>query len=902
MSNMLTGGCDAVLGVRRATLRRLLAAMHEHGGQSTEDDLPNLPHGLRIRIGDDDPLDGVRGRVQAQLGVPQIELASGTEVGPLSSAMVAAAWPVRAWFRPDPGTAAFPPFAHGVLKTTFTVALENQPAGPALRFTPAGAVFTSNELASGPAAQVATQALHFLQHWSAESPFVLMLGALDFPLRARSVGDAIAVALPLPQGQPQPATLVALSQDFTQSAGPADFAIAVSREYILGLIQPFLDQIKASHPTFEVDPSWPLPDSTYTVHVKKAVASWTGSGATATIKLSLEGDATTPTILPNADWDVSLAFHLGFDAVAQTLVLTAAGDPNVDVDVHGPAGGLVEGGATMRVRTEVKNARDAALPQIQAAVGAALPAQIARFKGLLLQLTSYVTVSITGADFGPHGIVLGGSVGMPSRTKAPQVTIDGLPDASGYTAFSNWLPGGWITEYRWLWASWTIDPATGEPTLQPVPGPLPGTQVWPHEQKTFKDRFVVRQGEGIDLPGLGAAEQGATHWEVCLYVAGTQVDPRTGQDAGYPLDPWGKGLPQPKPLELVTSLQDAMAHPGWCGIGGTGTPVRYAWRHFVRWMQPDPAIEKEGLWVEQTWLDHDPQSGGGTFVGHLDLLADAGSAAGMPGRAAVFHVLGEESPEAALQVLGDAFRSAEVAPGSFGVYLLIEEGTRARFRADSAAAIRSFARAVPGIEVRVLEDFRGSWSRVLRTPARRAAVRVFDADFRVAFVSDGRLDVAALSRALGGAGARRDVASAGPLTPISGPGRAPRDLRIETGPAGSINLRHLRGRPLVLGFARAWSDPCLAVLHELRTAHPEMARRRVVVAGILTGADAELSATFQARQRLPFPVIADGDAAIARACGIQVWPTIVWMEGGDRQYHLRCGATSAAMKQWANDH
>jgi hypothetical protein len=393
MSNALTGGFDAVLEVRRKTIRRFLAAMHEHGGDAAQDDLPRLPHNMVFRVGDETAVGGVRGKVQAQLGVPRIEPVMGAEIGPAAVGKVVVVYPVRAWFRPDPGTTPLPPFIHGDLHATFRVTLEAQPGGATLRFTPGDAAefsFLSAGLSPAAAGQVAQQARHFLQGWSAKQPFLAVLGALDFPVRAKGVGETVAVPLPLPGGQPPPANLGGVTQDFTlvPAGGPADFAVAVSREYVLGLVQSFLDQVKASHPTFKVDPPWPLPDSTYTVHVHKAVADWKPAGSSVTIKLTFEGDATTPTILPNADWSVDLAFVVSFDDVAKTLVLAAAGDPVVSVDVHGPAGGLVEGDARARVEAEVKKQRAAALPAIQTAAGGVLPAQIARLTGLLHALVS----------------------------------------------------------------------------------------------------------------------------------------------------------------------------------------------------------------------------------------------------------------------------------------------------------------------------------------------------------------------------------------------------------------------------------------------------------------------------------------------------------------------------------
>jgi hypothetical protein len=61
-----------------------------------------------MRIGDPHAFDNVRGRVHAQISVPQVELIHGAtdrfilEVG------------VRAWYKPDPGTSPLPAFIHGI--------------------------------------------------------------------------------------------------------------------------------------------------------------------------------------------------------------------------------------------------------------------------------------------------------------------------------------------------------------------------------------------------------------------------------------------------------------------------------------------------------------------------------------------------------------------------------------------------------------------------------------------------------------------------------------------------------------------------------------------------------------------------------------------------------------------
>src|SRR6185369_302769 len=105
MANPLTGDFEAVLQISGGTINRLVATMHQNAFANPT--LPSFPHSIRMRMGDDHAFEGVRGLVHGQIGVPRVRLTHGAtdrfllEVG------------IRAWFRPDPGTAAMPAFIHG---------------------------------------------------------------------------------------------------------------------------------------------------------------------------------------------------------------------------------------------------------------------------------------------------------------------------------------------------------------------------------------------------------------------------------------------------------------------------------------------------------------------------------------------------------------------------------------------------------------------------------------------------------------------------------------------------------------------------------------------------------------------------------------------------------------------
>src|SRR6266545_562362 len=113
MPNPLTGYFEAVLQVSGATINRLLASMHQNA--FTNLNLPSFPHSVQMRIGDPHAFDGVRGRLHAQLSVPQVELIHGAidrfilEVG------------VRAKYKPDPGTTPLPAFIHGTVRAEYRI-------------------------------------------------------------------------------------------------------------------------------------------------------------------------------------------------------------------------------------------------------------------------------------------------------------------------------------------------------------------------------------------------------------------------------------------------------------------------------------------------------------------------------------------------------------------------------------------------------------------------------------------------------------------------------------------------------------------------------------------------------------------------------------------------------------
>jgi hypothetical protein len=114
MPNAVTGDFDLVLEVSESTLERLVATMHQNGFANP--DLPSLPHIARFRIGDDNPVGGEKGSVEAQIGVPRVALIDGAsdrfwlEIG------------FRARYRADPGSTPLADVIHGTIRALYRAA------------------------------------------------------------------------------------------------------------------------------------------------------------------------------------------------------------------------------------------------------------------------------------------------------------------------------------------------------------------------------------------------------------------------------------------------------------------------------------------------------------------------------------------------------------------------------------------------------------------------------------------------------------------------------------------------------------------------------------------------------------------------------------------------------------
>src|SRR5262249_29885931 len=97
--------------------------------------------------------------------------------------------------------------------------------------------------------------------------------------------QALALPLQLPGGKDLQPTSQSISNIFL---GSSDFAVAISKEYVLDLLQTNLDELKKWKPQFDVSSDY-YPDATYTIHVNTAKPHWKGTGHVGIISVHFEG-------------------------------------------------------------------------------------------------------------------------------------------------------------------------------------------------------------------------------------------------------------------------------------------------------------------------------------------------------------------------------------------------------------------------------------------------------------------------------------------------------------------------------------------------------------------------------------------------------------------------------------
>jgi hypothetical protein len=847
MANPLTGDFEAVLQVSGSTVNRLLASLHQNGFSNPK--LPSFPHGVQIRIGSDHAIDGVRGLVRAQVGVPRVELIHGVtdrfrlEVG------------VRAWFTPDYDSAPFPAFVHGTVHAEYrledidphclgwsrnaadylwvrvvkeSVRFEGTADDDARPLDSLVSVVVTNTAAADAAnvAKVTRQISGLLATRFAATPHPVgkrfRRGAMR-SLNAPIGGSAVATAIGL---SAEPTGNIA-SVDNVLLDG-SDLALAINVDFLMSVVSQSLDPIRAFNRSvhIHVHTPWYVPDidTNYQVTVDPPTATWEPHDGHALIKVKVHGRAHTNSILADATFDVAQDIVLGFDAGGGSFTLSPGGST---VTVH--AGGLYNG----TVRSAVQSGIQAQLPGVvQAACDQARPQLdqlTTRTQDLTQQLQTLDATASVGLDaavFTVFGIVLRGTIGL-GRRAAPVVQFEKLTDGSAFSALQSWIPGGRIDQFdwSWSWSSW----ATGEP----------GSAV-------RDDRFLLRRpaaapsrwgiiGGTRPLPGLDG------HGSVCLRVSGVRTDPVTGE------------------LVRVQSTQR-------CKLFSLGMGV--------------VAKAKDGRLL----LRDTSGATARTRLAEMPLVAIGAGAPPAPAANTLVVRVGERWDRETAATLAEGVRTCGRYDAGLSLLVLFRDGALDGGGRQAVAEIEEMARGL-GIGVHVNEDVQGTWSRTLALGNEPVAGwAMLSPEGTAVWTHRGPLSGETLASALDTHLRPTADASVSPLGPhrevgelVDGHMLNP-DLFDETAqcPPPPYGIRG-PGTAKVT-FVQKGSAASLAELKGLVAGGAGADGERPVVIAVIDGADAREAAALQSELGGAVVAIADASGTVTDRFGVAVWPTTVSLE------------------------
>jgi len=846
MPNKLTGDFEAVLQVSAATVNRLLATLHQNA--FTNSNLPSFPHLVRMRIGDDHPIDGVRGLVYGQVGAPRAELIHGVsdrfwlEVG------------VRVWYRPDGGTTPLPAFIHGTVRAAYhfekidpsclgwaklatqylwvrviqdSVTFQGTTAEDKNAIAEAIGLSTPAEAAAEDAsiAKVQRQIAGLLAHQFEATPHPLKPGFRRDLMRSLNVplaGSSVAVALGL---SVEPAgSINSVEHPFLDDA---DIGLAINIDFLFGLAQPMLDKVAQFNMIVPVHKDLPLKDfdTVYRVRVDPPSIAWEPNGWYGVIKVKVHGTAKTDSIAADATFDVDQNIILQFDAGRGTIVASAA-SPLVKTHADGLYAGTVADKTYGAVFAAVDAIAKAAVGQIQPMLDA-IPSRTDPLVTQLKTLDQQAAIGFTEGVFLDDGIIIRGFVALSPR-QAPVVVQAVLPTEDGHSAIESWIPGGRIDRFDWSW-TW-------------ITSSLPGGK------STLHDRFVLRRpsaktsrwgvGVGIQTPIPGLDGWGT----LCLKITGVHTDATTGA--------------------LVKVESSIRCHRFGLNISDR---VRDKDRLFLRDM---PELSTHTRFPQLA----------------VQRVGDAHVASAAANTLVVF--AGERWSEDDSSAIRHGLERCGRYDTGLSLLILFDDGVLDVRGSRTVAELEELAREV-GIRALVNEDVHGGWSRALGMKESRGEVgwALVSPDGAVTWRHDGRLSGDVLTRALDAHLSQSADASASPVLP-----------RLEVGSTiaggllspGLIDQVESHCPPLPLGRGGAKETVVTFVAREARASadhlrqlysdYGQVSDGTPLVVVVIDGADAREAEALRNDLGIDFVTVPDPHGAISDRIGVNTWPTTITLD------------------------
>lgn len=111
-------------------------------------------------------------------------------------------------------------------------------------------------------------------------------------------------------------------------------------------------------------------------------------------------------------------------------------------------------------------------------------------------------------------------------------------------------------------------------------------------------------------------------------------------------------------------------------------------------------------------------------------------------------------------------------------------------------------------------------------------------------------------------------------------------------PPTTLDLKSLRGRPVVLDFWATWCGPCQAEAPIVNTIALRYKDKGLAVVGVNTSDADGLAEPFVKKKGLAFPIVYDENNTIAKQYGVSNLPTLIVVSKTGKIVAIRQGVTS----------
>src|SRR5262245_46849879 len=778
----------------------------------------------------------LRGIAQAQLGAPAVSVPDA------SGSRVSVHVPIRARYLADVNTVPMPEYLRGELQLGLDVVQVTTEAGDTVTFD-----LTGNRVSATFDVRASNEQLP-LPHSQQKilDQFVINTVRSSFRPASATLPNGRIRRLQFKTLLGPPAVLVGLvrlneaSPKDPASAqqvflrGGDDFAVAVSADVLLEELNRELRRLPSPiHSTVQVDSFFGSFTADYTTALTFSIEFQEGR-----ILLTVDGKAHTESIAPDFDVTVKQAFTLDLDfgfsnevkRVERKPVLKVDGDPDVNVNVHGPAGGLLEGRVKDSVKSNFENQRRAFIQDAQP--------QVDRMTALNGYIESFLrTLNIvdpllnyTAVEVHTDGVVLRGTLEV-GALRSVDVAFDTRRTYQGnqspyeeYSALNSWVPGGRVDRFTWRRADQRNPIVTDADTF-----------VYPHRGTDGRlvavDPGLVGASSQTDIaPGSQRAGLLAPKG-MCLTVVGTRL-----KASGSP-------------------IVEEQVQGTWCQVASVplvipSDPPRFHGRTPLTLVSE--AGEGTQRVVVSAYVAPDPSP---------DFMAVG------PSMNLIVHFMAG-GPENGLEEIIGATHRAQRSDTVAAIVAVVPSGQLA----ELAGRFR---------DLLFTDDPEGGWARrldVKGSPDTCIVDSLGDVVFRhEGVLSSNELTEAVRQHLRTGAEFRPTLIRTGVVV-----GKEAPDFVFEYAAGQTISLRRLRGQPVLLVFWTSWSEPSLRLLHDLAGTVGKPGGATATILAVNDGEpEPHAKETFR-RSKLPGHLVVDPGRDLAKAYGISCWPTLVSLDPAGR--------------------